>query len=187
MIKITDMPISRWSGEIVLPPAEIGEITVKGDLVTSNYFENLEADSLAKIRDGKDIWHRMGDLGWADTKGRIWFCGRKSHRVQTPTGTLYTIPCEAIFNNHPNVLRSALVGVGEPPNQKPVIIIQTRQEGSSVHGKDMEQELLDMAAKNLLTKDIDTILFHSDFPVDIRHNAKIYREQLAVWAEKKMR
>ena len=119
------------------PPAEIGEIAVKGDLVTRNYFENREADSLAKIRDGKDTWHRMGDLGWADTKGRIWFCGRKSHRVQTPSGTLYTIPCEAIFNNHPDVLRSALVGVGKPPNQKPVIIIQTRQAGSSLHGNDL--------------------------------------------------
>ncbi len=129
IIKITDTPIARWSEEIILPPAEIGEIAVKGDLVTRNYFENREADSLAKIRDGKDTWHRMGDLGWTDTKGRIWFCGRKNHRVQTPSGTLYTIPCEAIFNNHPAVLRSALVGIGKPPNQKPVIIIQTPAGG----------------------------------------------------------
>jgi len=85
------------------------------------------------------------------------------------------------------VLRSALVGLGKPPNQKPVIIIQTRQAGSSLHGKELQRELLNLAAKNLLTKDIDTILFHTDFPVDIRHNAKIYREQLADWAEKNMR
>jgi olefin beta-lactone synthetase len=187
IIKITDTPIARWSEEIVVPPAEIGEIVVKGDLVTRSYFENREADSLAKIQDGKEVWHRMGDLGWADTKGRIWFCGRKSHRVQTPSGTLYTIPCEAIFNNHPAVLRSALVGLGKPPNQKPVIIIQTRQAGSALHGKDLRRELLNLAAKNLLTKEIDTILFHTEFPVDIRHNAKIYREQLTDWAEKQIR
>lgn len=187
IIKITDAPIARWSDDLVVPPAEIGEITVKGDLVTRSYFENREADSLAKIRDGKDIWHRMGDLGWADTKGRIWFCGRKSHRVQTSAGTLYTIPCEAVFNNHPDVLRSALVGVGTPPNQTPVIIIQTRQPGSSSQDRELLPELLKLGSQNLLTKDINTILFHPDFPVDIRHNAKIRREELAAWAEKQLR
>jgi hypothetical protein len=84
------------------------------------------------------------------------------------------------------VLRSALVGIGKPPNQKPVIIIQSRQADSSLPEKDLKRELLNMAAKSPLTKDIDTILFHAEFPVDIRHNAKIYREQLAVWAEKKI-
>ena len=160
---------------------------VKGDLVTRSYFENLEATSLAKIQEGKEVWHRMGDLGWMDNKGRIWFCGRKNHRVQIPSGTLYTIPCEAIFNNHPNVLRSALVGVGEPPDQKPVICIQTRLNNSAVHGKEIKEELLVLASQNIPTQDIEwTILFHEDFPMDIRHNAKIYREKLAAWAEKKV-
>ena len=27
------------------------------------------------------IWHRMGDLGYFDSEGRLWFCGRKAHRV----------------------------------------------------------------------------------------------------------
>jgi hypothetical protein len=85
------------------------------------------------------------------------------------------------------VLRSALVGVGKPPKQKPVIVIQPRQGSASLQNKDLRLELLNLAAKNLLTKDIDTILFHTDFPVDIRHNAKIYREQLAAWAENNMR
>ena len=187
IIKISDAPIARWSEDIVLPPAEIGEIVVKGDLVTRSYFENLEATSLAKIQEGKEVWHRMGDLGWMDNKGRIWFCGRKNHRVQTPSGTLYTIPCEAIFNNHPNVLRSALVGVGEPPDQKPVICIQTCLNNSAVHGKEIKEELLVLASQNIPTQDIEwTILFHEDFPMDIRHNAKIYREKLAAWAEKKV-
>ena len=79
---------------------------------------------LAKIKEDGEIRHRMGDLGWMDDKGRIWFCGRKSHRVITADGTLFTIPCEAIFNTHPAVFRSALVGVGPPHQQKPVICIE---------------------------------------------------------------
>ena len=44
-----------------------------------------------------------------------------------------------------------------------------------------------MAAANELTNGIKTILFHKAFPVDIRHNSKIFREKLARWAEKKLK
>ena len=58
----------------------------------------------------------MGDVGYIDTEGRLWFCGRKKHRVVCADGeTLFPVPCEAIFNLHEAVERSALVGVnGEP-------------------------------------------------------------------------
>jgi acyl-CoA synthetase (AMP-forming)/AMP-acid ligase II len=105
IIKISDDPIHRWSDDLLIRTSEVGEIVVKGDLVTRQYFENPAADAMAKITDGTEIWHRMGDLGWQDQKARIWFCGRKSHRVITENETLFTIPCEAIFNNHPRVFR----------------------------------------------------------------------------------
>jgi acyl-coenzyme A synthetase/AMP-(fatty) acid ligase len=128
----------------------------------------------------------MGDLGWMDSKGRIWFCGRKSHRVTTEETTLFTIPCEAIFNNHPMVFRSALVGVGPPYRQKPVVCIELESKKNKVKKKKIEKELLELAQQNEFTKKIDTILFCKSFPVDIRHNSKIFREKLAIWAEKKL-
>jgi acyl-coenzyme A synthetase/AMP-(fatty) acid ligase len=118
----------------------------------------------------------------------LWFCGRKAHRVVTPTRTLFTVPCEAIFNQHPRVYRSALVGVGEPGRQRPVICIQLEPSdtGSAKAHQDIQQvitrELLTLAAADALTQDITTVLFHRQFPVDVRHNSKIVREQLAVWA-----
>ena len=66
----------------------------------------------------------MGDLGYLDDTGRLWMCGRKSHRVQTAAGTLFTVPCEAVFNEHPLVYRTALVGVGDAPAQEPVLCVQ---------------------------------------------------------------
>jgi len=36
------------------------------------------------------------------------------------------------------------------------------------------------------TKEIKTVLFHPAFPMDIRHNAKIFREKLAQWAARKL-
>ena len=186
IIAISDEPIARWSRELPVPAGEIGEIAVKGELVSRGYFENPQADALAKIPDEDGFWHRMGDLGWMDAKGRIWFCGRKSHRVVTAAGTLYSVPCESIFNTHPRVRRSALVGVGPAGARLPVICIELAQEDGRGDPTAVERELLALAAANEITRSIRVILFHPSFPVDIRHNSKIFREQLAVWAEKKI-
>ena len=186
IIKINDHAIDKWSTDLVVKDAQIGEITVRGDLVTRHYFEDPEADTLSKIKDGNTVWHRMGDLGWMDSKGRIWFCGRKSHRVITEETTLFTIPCEAIFNNHPLVFRSALVGIGPVYRQKPVICIELEHVKNKVKKKEIKKELFELAQQNELTKNINRILFCKSFPVDIRHNSKIFREKLAIWAEKKL-
>jgi acyl-CoA synthetase (AMP-forming)/AMP-acid ligase II len=187
IINITDDPISEWSDDLLVEEGEVGEIVVKGDLVTRQYFDRPEADVLAKIKDNKQIWHRMGDLGWRDSKGRIWFCGRKSHRVIFEETTLFTIPCEAIFNNHPRVFRSALVGVGPPKRQTPVICIELEAVDDGGNKEGLRDALLETAKAHEHTKSIETILFHKAFPVDIRHNSKIFREKLAVWAEKQLR
>jgi len=186
IIEISDEPIEKWSDSLVVSDSEIGEIAVSGDLVTKQYFNNTRANLLSKIKDGDKVWHRMGDLGWMDKKRRIWFCGRKNHRVITENGTLFTIPCEAIFNNHPRVFRSALVGIGSPPKQRAVICIELESGDSGSDKKGLMAELFALAKECHLTKDIDTILFKKAFPVDIRHNSKIFREKLALWAEKKV-
>ncbi len=186
IIKISDDPINRWSDELILGNNEVGEIVVKAPLVTEHYFENPEADALAKIKDEDgNIWHRMGDLGWRDNKGRIWFCGRKSHRVVTKNGTLFPIPCEAIFNNHPKVFRSALTGIGPKVMQIPVICIEP--EGNIENKKKFIKEMQELAYSHELTKDIQHILIHKSFPVDIRHNSKIFREKLSEWASGKIK
>jgi acyl-CoA synthetase (AMP-forming)/AMP-acid ligase II len=186
IIKIDDAPIAQWSDELVVPDGEIGEIVVSGEIVTQGYFERSDDDRASKIRDGQSFFHRMGDLGWRDKKGRIWFCGRKSQRVITEKNTLFTIPCEAIFNNHPAVYRSALVGVGEPGRQQPVVCVELDPEHKNLDREQLKQELRELGQTNMLTEEIDTFLIHPAFPVDIRHNSKIFREKLAQWAQKSL-
>lgn len=183
IIKITDAQIENWSDDLVVPTGEVGEITVKGNVVTRSYYNNPNADKISKIEDNDSFWHRMGDLGWQDSSGRIWFCGRKSHRVETIDKTLYTIPCEAIFSNHPAVFRSALVGTGPRGAKTPVMCIELKKGVSPSKTEQIKRELLEAASANPLTESIKTVLFHKDFPVDIRHNSKIFREKLAIWAE----
>jgi len=186
MLSITDDPIPEWSSDVTVSRGEIGEIAVQGKLATPGYFERPGEDAGSKIRDGDGFWHRMGDLGWLDDQGRIWFCGRKGHRVVTENGTLFTIPCEAIFNNHPKVFRSALVGVGPKGNQEPVMCVELEKGVPADSRPNIEQELLNLARDSELTRTIQTVLFHREFPVDIRHNSKIFREELALWAATKL-
>jgi len=189
VIRITDEPIDWWSDELKLPSGEIGEIVVSGPQVTRRYFNRKESTDLAKILDPPNalFYHRMGDLGYLDEQGRVWFCGRKSHRVICAERTLYTIPCEAIFNRHPKVFRTALVGVGEPGRMRPVICVELEQGIDKNEQAQILLELKLIGKKHELTAAIDDFLFHPAFPVDIRHNAKIFREQLAVWAQEQLK
>jgi acyl-CoA synthetase (AMP-forming)/AMP-acid ligase II len=182
LIKISDEPLSTWHNDLRVKQGEVGEIVVQGPQVTRSYYHRPEADKLAKIG---GFFHRMGDLGRQDETGRIWFCGRKAHRVETASGLLFTIPIEAVFNTHPAVFRSALVGVGLKSSQQPVICIELEQ-GISTSQDQLCSELLALAAGHPHTSSINTILFHPSFPVDIRHNAKIFREKLAVWAKEQL-
>ncbi len=187
IIRIDDGPVAAWSEALSLPTGQIGEIVVQGPMVTRRYVTGVHANGLAKIADGQAVWHRMGDVGYLDDQGRLWFCGRKSHRVVTPHGTLFTDPCEAVFNVHPRVIRSALVGVGAPPDQTPVICIELRPSDDKRDLPLLTKELLDMAKGNEATRTIAAVLYHPAFPVDIRHNSKIFREQLAIWAAERLK
>ena len=189
IIEISDKPIPSLDNARLMPVNEVGEIVVKGPWVSTGYFKRGDADNLSKIPDRatNEIWHRMGDLGKIDLHGRLWFYGRKSHRVITSEGALFTIPCEAVFNRHPGVVRSALVGVN--PNisgsKRPVICIQLKP--GFYPTKKLTAELLELGSSVVITKGISDILFKKEFPVDPRHNAKIFREKLALWAAKKIK
>lgn len=182
VIRISDGPIARIEDVDELGVGEIGELMVSGEVVTREYVTRVDANAVHKVRDGENIWHRMGDVGYLDDQGRFWFCGRKAHRVETNAGTMFTIPCEAIINNHERVYRSALVGIGPLGSQQPVIVAELWPEYRSDKSDEVVSELLTLAKSSPLTETIDTILLHDSLPVDIRHNSKIFREQLAVWA-----
>ncbi len=200
VIRIFDGPIANLADAETLSLGEIGELIVTGDVVTRQYvlpaqaWENAEArpnpNALGKIADGDRVWHRMGDVGYLDEKQRFWFCGRMAHRVCTTAGDRFTIPSEAIFNAHPAVARTALVGVGPRGAQRPVLIVEPLPDrvprGEAAWNK-LAGELKDLGQQHAITAEIDTFLMHRQFPVDIRHNAKIFREKLAVWAAQMLR
>jgi acyl-CoA synthetase (AMP-forming)/AMP-acid ligase II len=183
ILRITDEPIPSWGEDLELPPGGVGEIAVRGPVVTASYFGRPQATALAKVPDPDGgFWHRMGDLGYRDDAGRVWFCGRKSQRVTTPAGMLCTDACEGVFNAHPAVARTALVGVPGKGGTEPVLCVEVDREAPPRPREGLRRELLALGAARPQTAGIRTLLFHPSFPVDVRHNAKIFREKLAAWA-----
>lgn len=174
IIKITDEAIATMTPDLLLATGEIGEIIVRGETVTRSYDGIEEATRNAKIMDGDSFWHRMGDLGYLDSNGRLWFCGRKAHRVDSPKGLLTPIQVEAIFNQHPKVKRSALIGSSA---KVPAIVVELKSGFSP--NEELKHELLSLAKTSPKSQDISLIFFSSSFPVDVRHNIKIDRKKLA--------
>ena len=188
IIPITDTPLPRLEDIPPVPPGEIGELIVTGPQVTRLYVTRTEANALSKITDAQgDVWHRIGDLGWIDEQERFWFCGRKAHRVETfENGTLFSVPCESIFNTDERIARSALAGYPDPEHSGcriPVIYLEPKNWPNSEEEK---KQLLDsmraLAQSSPLTRSISDLRLLRSFPVDIRHNAKINREKLSAMA-----
>lgn len=176
ILPISDEPVSQWDPNSTLAAGEVGEICVQGPQVSKGYFERPDANRAAKIPDGDVFWHRMGDLGYLDGEGRLWFCGRKGHRVQTPGGPVFPVPLEGVYNEHPAVRRSAIVQV----DKQAVLVVELKPGHSAVES--LGREILAFGEQVAVCKPISTLYFHSSFPVDRRHNAKIHRPELGAWA-----
>jgi len=202
-------PVEVWDDSRVLPDGQIGEIAVKGAVVTQEYFEMPEQTRKAKIYEAQthNVWHRIGDMGYFDASGRLWFCGRKAHRVVMKGGrVLYSVCVEQIFERAlstqlfieddssmaPN--RCALVGVGPPDRQDAAIVFEDFKIKllfspaiSYVERGVAKENFQAWWLSDPMAKHIKEILpYPQPFPVDIRHNAKINREELGRWAEKQL-
>jgi olefin beta-lactone synthetase len=191
IIRISDEAIAQWDDALELPAGEVGEIAVKAPHATRSYFNLPEATALAKIADPASgaFYHRMGDVGYVDARGRLWFCGRKAHRVETPDGTFFTIPCEAVFNAVPGVFRTALVGVKRNGVTVPVVCVELEDAAGPAERPwaEIDRDLRAAAARHEHTRRIEVFLeYPRSFPVDVRHNAKIFREKLARWVDTEM-
>lgn len=184
IIPITNEPLAALPE--TLATRVIGEIVVQAPYVSESYMNDAAATQKAKIVENGVVWHRMGDVGYLDEQGRLWFCGRKVERVVSDDGKIYyTDCCEAIFNVHPQVFRSALIQYKRGSSVVPAVVIEPKVMPSSRREK---MALLDsvkaLGKKFETTRDIDHFFLYKHFPVDVRHNAKIHRLALSRYFSK---
>ncbi len=178
VVEIDDGPIATMADAREVVRGAIGEVVVRSPHISDRYWDPADmVDN--KIEDGDSRWHRLGDTGWLDDDGRLWVCGRRSHRVQNAERTWFPLCSEPVFNSHPDVARSALTGPTLAGSGiVPVVCIELEPHARSRSAR-VEQELLDLADAHEATKGIDRFAFIDQLPVDRRHNAKIDRPALA--------
>jgi acyl-coenzyme A synthetase/AMP-(fatty) acid ligase len=191
LIPITDAPIARWTPELGVPRGTLGEICVKGPVVTREYALEPELTAAAKIESDAGLWHRLGDVGYFDDEGRLWFCGRKAHRIDMEGGVVLPVPTENIYNLHTRVARSALVGAGPRGRERAVLVVEPqpgampRTRAARAQFRE-ELETVWSTRSNESTPQLapaSDVRFRSALPVDVRHNAKIERGALKRWVE----
>lgn len=182
IIPIKDEVINELPEELSL--GEVGEIAVYAPYVSKSYLNDLSATAKAKINHQGEIWHRMGDLGYKDEQGRLWFCGRKAERVICPEKTYYTDCYEAVFNAHKAVFRSALIAFESNGKTSPAIIIEPKKLLNHKEEQYLLHQLQAWADTTETTKDIHHFAIYYHFPVDVRHNAKIHRLTLRRYFQK---
>jgi long-chain acyl-CoA synthetase len=85
-----------------------GEILVRGDNVTTGYF-NASAEDARAFEGG---WFHTGDIGELADDGQLFIRGRKKEMIVTPEGlNVFPEDVERVLNQLPGVRDSAVVGV----------------------------------------------------------------------------
>jgi len=185
IIQLADEP-ARTIDEIKeVPRGTIGEIIVRGANISPEYLHRPDANRTGKIADDRTFWHRMGDIGYLDDVGNLYYCGRRTHSIFTHERAYHSVPIEDLYNVLPKVRRSALVGI--KGGKEPGIVIEPLPQFWPENDEQREQflrELRDLSDRDPLTQGIQQFFFHRSFPVDPRHNAKIFRDQLSQWADR---
>lgn len=182
IIRVTEEAISQWEPALELATGHVGEIIVDGPMVTESYDGEPLKTQLAKIHDGDSVWHRMGDLGFLDQQGRLWFCGRLAERVLVGDEIFYPDCTEPLFLKHPLVARCALIGLRRKGLTFPAIVVQPKFGHYPLwtyQKKRFIGELWEIAQRYEKTRCIRHFFFRKKLPVDVRHNAKIHRLALA--------
>ncbi len=139
-------------GEV--PAGQPGEVQVSGRHVNRGYYRDPDADAANKVRDGERVWHRTGDVAWADASGRLWLVGRVGEAVEGRWPFVVEARAEAV----PGVARAALVAVDG------VAVVAFVGEAS-------EEAVREATA-------VDRAVRVDGLPVDPRHRAKIDRAAL---------
>ncbi len=141
-----------------LAPGEVGEIVVTGDHVLKQYLGGIGEEE-TKFRVDGEIWHRTGDAGMFDDRGRLWLAGRCAARIDDERGRLYPFGVECVAMTFPAVKRAAFTVM----DARRVLVIEA---GASAR---LRSEI-ETATK---WAQVDEVCFIHAMPVDKRHNAKI--------------
>jgi acyl-CoA synthetase (AMP-forming)/AMP-acid ligase II len=172
LIRIHDGPVgledAGWSSWEI-PPGEIGELVVAGSHVCRDYYGNPAATAETKISDADGtVWHRMGDTGYFDSRGRFWLAGRVHSTIHRSEKAVHPQLVEqAALGDGADVRRAAAVGIpDERLGERVILVLESGTERGVV--AEVERRL------EAAGQEVDEIVVAEErLPLDRRHRAKI--------------
>ena len=94
-----------------VPPGEVGELVVRGPLVTKGYYN--KPDETGAVLDGEG-WLRTGDLGRIDEHGYLTLTGRTKESYRCGGELVVPSEVEVVLEGHPDVRAAHVVGIPHP-------------------------------------------------------------------------
>lgn len=169
------LPLGHVSGDDVRPlsAGETGEIFVTGPWLSVGYDQHWLRNHDARIRHEGREWHRSGDVGHVNDG--LFVEGRVAHVIHGENSVITPVPIEQSIEALFPGVTAAVVGVAMGIHQGLVVVLcDGKTEG--VVGATIEQKLRQVVP--------DAVAFFNkkSLPVDRRHNSKIDRTALSVWA-----
>ncbi|KRS12951.1 AMP-binding protein [Roseovarius indicus] len=158
-------------------PGEIGELQVRGHIVTMGYYKNDEATSEAITSDG---WFRTGDLGTFDERGFLKITGRIKEMFIVGGSNTYPAEIEAHLETHPAIRQALVVGVSHARlGQVGYAFIRKTDVDSGLDEESVIAHCLGIIADYKVPR---YVCFADNFP--LTQSGKIQRHVLVAQAEK---
>ncbi|HEX7221766.1 MAG TPA: hypothetical protein VF231_00840, partial [Candidatus Limnocylindrales bacterium] len=182
--------VSALDGEGRATGTPSSESGVLGEIVVSaahlkDHYDRLWLTDREAVRDTGDgsasRWHRTGDVGHLDGRGRLWVEGRMPHVIVSADGPIAPVGAEQRIERVGGVRRAAAVGVGPRGLRQTVAVIETLP---AARRPGLADPALARAVREAAGISVVAVLTVPRLPTDIRHNSKIDRSRLSAWAER---
>lgn len=180
-VEIAISPLDRKGASVEKPTSQInivGEVKIRSSHTFDGYNQLWHTDALSRTSDN---WHASGDIGSLDQNGDLWIGGRLIHVISTPTGLVMPVSVEFEIEEIPEVQLAAAVGVGPAGRQQIVAVIEMLNTSTIIQAAPMS---LVSKIRSITSSRIAAVLTVKRLPVDRRHNSKIDRVLVKLWADK---
>jgi acyl-CoA synthetase (AMP-forming)/AMP-acid ligase II/pimeloyl-ACP methyl ester carboxylesterase len=184
----------RAGTDLVTTPGIVGEVVVGGEHVKDHYDQLWATQAasvdvrpsptlLGSVRAGR--WHRTGDVGHLDDRGRVWIEGRLAHVVTTADEVVTPVGVEQRAETVPGIARAALVGIGPRAARQLVVVAEADTAVvATVKRTTVADPQLSQAVRTATGRNLVAVLLVPALPTDVRHNSKIDRAKVSAWAER---
>lgn len=148
------LKVVREDGSEVAPDdREVGEIVVKGDIVTPGYWNRPE-ETAAAIREG---WLHTGDMAVVDREGYVNIVDRKKDMIITGGENVYSVEVENVLYEHPAVMEAVVIGVPDPKWGEAVKAVVVLKEGAGATEEEIIRHCKDNIAGYKAPKSVDFV------------------------------